>query len=244
MADFIYNDLKLRKAIFTAADYAYGHEHADMFKAEFEKLGGQVLFQNFSPLGTADFGPYCTELGKYVGKADVLHFVYSGADSIRFVKTAEEYGLSKKFTMSNWGATEDGSLLNQMKTGAEGGYHISINIFDIKTPENQAYLELNKRKGGIPDPLDFYGYIGAEVILRALEKVQGNIEAKDEFLKALREIKFEGPTGPFEFDPRSQNALLPLYISKATKVKQEYGDYLNVMVKMIPKPQDPWWIGR
>jgi len=244
MADFIYNDLKLRKTIFTAADYAYGREHAEMFKARFEQLGGQVLFQNFSPLGTADFGPYCTELGKYVGKADALHFVYSGADAIRFVKTAEEYGLNKKFAMTNWGATEDGSMLIQMKTGAEGAYHIVIYIFDIRSPENQAYLELNKRKGGMPDPLDFYGYVGAEVILRALEKIQGNIEAKDEFLKTLREIKFEGPTGPFEFDPRSQNALLPLYIGQVKKVKGEYGEFQKVMVKVIPKPQDPWWIGR
>jgi branched-chain amino acid transport system substrate-binding protein len=207
-------------------------------------LGVRCCFRTSHRWVLPIFAPYCTELGKYVGKAEVLHFVYSGMDAIRFVTTAEEYGLTKKFTMTNWGATEDGSMLTRMKTGAEGGYHISINIFNVKKPENDVYMADNKKKGGIPDPLDYYGYIGSEVILRALEKVQGNIEAREEFLKALREVKFESPTGPFEFDQRSQQAVLPLFISQARKAGGELGDYQNALVKVINRPQDPWWIGR
>jgi branched-chain amino acid transport system substrate-binding protein len=244
MAQFLYNDLKLRKAAFSASDYAYGHEHAEMFKKEFERLGGQVLFQNFAPLGTADYGPYCIKLAEFAGKADALHFVYSGSDALRFRKAIGDFGLNKRFTISNWGGTPDGITLSQTGSAVEGIYHISTYFFDIKTQANQRFLEQNKRKGGNLDPSDFRGYLGGEVVLQALEQVQGNVEAKGEFLNALCKAKFESETGPFQFDPRSQNALVDLFVGRARKVDGEFGEYQNAVVKVIPQAQDPWWIGR
>jgi len=244
MAKFIYEDLKLRKALFSGNDMAYGREHAQIFKKEFERLGGQVVFENFAPLFTADYGPYVAELGQYAGKAEVLHFVYSGADAIRFVKTAGDFGLNKKFVLTNWGATPDGSTLPPMGPVVEGIYHVNPYCFELKNPANQRFLEQNKRKGGDLDALDFYGYIGAGVVLHALEQVKGNVEAKDEFLKALRGVKFEAANGPFQFDPRSQNALVNLHVGRARKVDGEFGKYQNAVVKTIPQAQDPWWIGR
>jgi branched-chain amino acid transport system substrate-binding protein len=244
MAQFLYNELKLRKAVFSATDYAYGHEHAELFKKEFERLGGQVLFQNFAPLGTADYGPYCIKLAEFAGKADVLHFVYSGADSIRFVKTMAEYGLKKKFTCSAFGATTDGGMLRQMGSAAEGVYPMCIYAFGVKNQANERFLELNRKKGGGLDILDELGFVGAEAVLRALQKIQGNIEAKDQFLKALREVQFDCPTGPVRFDPRSQNALTNLIIARVTKVDGEFGEFQNIPIKIVQQAQDPWWTGK
>jgi branched-chain amino acid transport system substrate-binding protein len=245
MADFIYKELKLRKAVFSAADYAYGHEHAEMFKRRFETLGGQVLLENFAPLATADYGPYVAELNRYAGKADVLHFVYSGADALRFVKAVGDFGLNKKFVLTNWGATPDGSsYLPQMGSAAEGVYHINVYFFELKNPANQRFLELNKRRGGGLDAVDFNGYLAANVVLHALQELKGNVEAKDEFLKALRGVKFEAPNGPFQFDPRSQNVLVNFVIGRVRKADGEFGKYQNTVVKTIPQAQDPWWIGR
>ena len=244
MADFAYKELKLRKALFTASDYAYGREHAEMFKKEFEKLGGQVLFESFVPLGAPDFGPYCTKLADFAGKADVLHYVYSGTDAIRFVKTAAEVGLKKKFTMTEWGGMEDGHELGQVGVAAEGIYKIQYYCLGVKTPGNQQFIELDKKKGGHVDVRDYFGYIGAEVVLKALEKVKGNVEAKDEFLKALRENEFESATGPFKFDPRSQNMLVNLFITQIREVNGEFGKYQNVILKTLSQVQDPWWVGR
>lgn len=244
MAQFIYNDLKLRKALFSGPDYAYGHENAKMFKEEFERLGGKVLFQNFSPLGALDFGPHCTELAKFAGKADVLHFIYPAAEGIRFVKTANEYGLQKMFTFTDYGAVLDGTVVNQMGPAANGIYHIGYYIYDIKTRANQKFLDLYKKKGEVPDAADIYGYTGAQVILQALKQVQGNVEDKDRFLKALREVEFESVTGPFKFDSRSQNVLMNFPISQVRKVDGEFGEYQNIHIKTLIQVQDPWWIGR
>jgi branched-chain amino acid transport system substrate-binding protein len=244
MADFIYKELKLRKALFAASDYAYGREHAEMFKKEFERLGGQVLFESFVPLGTPDFGPYCTKLADFAGKADVLHYVYSGTDAIRFVKTAAEVSLKKKFTMTEWGGMEDGYELSQVGAAAEGIYKIQYYCLGVKTQANQQFIALDKKKGGHIDVRDYFGYIGAEVILRALEKVRGSVEAKDEFLKAIRENEFESATGPFKFDSRSQNMLVNLFITQIREVNGEFGKYQNVILKTLSQVQDPWWVGR
>jgi branched-chain amino acid transport system substrate-binding protein len=245
MAKFIYEDLKLRKALFSGNDMAYGREHAEMFKKEFERLGGKVVFENFAPLFNADYGPYVTELGQYANKAEALHFVYSGADAIRFVKAAGDFGLTKKFVVTNWGGTPDGTAyLQQMGPAVEGIYHITSYFFGLKYPANQRFLELDKKKGGGLDALDLWGYLGADIVLHALEQVHGKVEEKSEFLKILRNVKFESAAGPFQFDPRSQNALVNLYIGQARKVDGEFGKYQNVVVKTIPLAQDPWWIGR
>ncbi len=244
IARFLYEDLKLRKALFSGNDMAYGREHAEMFKKEFERLGGQIVFENFAPLFTTDYGPYVSELSQYAGKAEVLYFVYSGADAIRFVKAAGDFGLTKKFVLTNWGSTADGITLSQIGPAVEGIYHISEYFFDVKTQANQHFIEQNKKKGGHLDPNDFRGYLGGQVVFHALEHIQGNVEAKDEFLKALRTGRFESLTGPFQFDPRSQNALINLFVGRARKVDGEFGKYQNAVVKTIPNAQDPWWIGR
>ena len=62
------------------------------------------------------------------------------------------------------------------------------------------------------------------------------------FLKAIRKVRFESVKGPFQFDPRSQNELVNLVIAQARKVNGEFGEYQNIVVKTIPKAQDPWWI--
>lgn len=244
MAQFLYEELKLRKAVTSSNDYSYGRECLSAFKKEFERLGGEVLFENFAPLGTPDFGPYCTKLANFTGKADVLFFVHSGAEAIRFIKAVEEFGLKKTFVIANWGGMEEGSELNQAGSAAEGLYTIAIYFFGIKTQANQIFQEHVKRKGEGVDIRNFYGYLAAQVVLNAINKVKGKVEATDEFLRALRDVQLESASGPIRFDPRSQNILQNLYISQVRKVEGEFGKFQNVILKTIPQAQDPWWVGR
>jgi ABC-type branched-subunit amino acid transport system substrate-binding protein len=135
-------------------------------------------------------------------------------------------------------------MLAQMGSAAEGMYPICIYVFGLKNKANERFLELDRKKGGSLDILDELGYVGAEAVLQALQKIQGNIEAKDQFLKTLREVQFECPTGPVRFDPRSQNALINLIIAKVTKVDGEFGEFQNIPIKIVQQAQDPWWFGK
>jgi branched-chain amino acid transport system substrate-binding protein len=244
MANFAFNELKRRKAVIAASDYAYGREHAEMFKKEFEKLGGQVVFESFVPLGAPDYAPYCSKLADFAGKADMLHYIFSGTDATRFVKTADEVGLRKKFVMTEWGGMEDGYELGQAGSAAEGIYKIGYYFLGVNTQANKQFLEMDKKKGGYVDVRDYFGYIGADVVLKTLEKIKGNVENREEFLKTLRAIQFDAATGPFKFDSRSQNALVNLFICQVREVNGEFGKYQNVILKTLSQVQDPWWLGK
>ena len=240
MGKWLYDKLGKRKAIFSGSDYAYGREHAEMFKKGFESAGGKVIAEVFAPLGTADFGTYVTQIGRAGSDADVVYIVYSGIDAIRFVKTYAEYGLKDKLTLANWGATLDGkSGLGGMGDAALGAYQIATYIPALDFPANRRFVEATKQKLGYMDPLVQMGHIGGDVIARALETANGNVEDTAGFLQALRKVQFDSTLGPFKFDPQSQNVLANIYITRAEKVGNEVQ---NVLVQTIPEAKDPWWL--
>ena len=240
MSKWLYEKLGKRKAVFSGSDYAYGREHAEMFKKGFEGAGGKVVAEIFAPLGTADFGTYVTQIGRLAGEVDVVYIVYSGIDAIRFVKTYAEYGLKDKITLANWGATLDGkSGLGGMGEAALGAYQIATYIPALDFPVNRRFVEATKQKLGFMDPLVQMGHIGGDVIGRALEAVNGNVEDTAAFLQALRKVQFDSTLGPFKFDPQSQNVLANIYITRAEKVG---GEIQNVLVQTIPEAKDPWWM--
>src|SRR5437870_13708457 len=107
MGKWLYDKLGKKKAIFSGSDYAYGREHAEMFKKGFESAGGKVIAEVFAPLGTADFGTYVTQIGRAGSDADVVYIVYPGIDAIRFVKTYAEDGLKAKVKHANCEARLD-----------------------------------------------------------------------------------------------------------------------------------------
>src|SRR3970282_2981767 len=81
-------------------DYAFGGEVAAGFHRTFEEAGGQVVQKLWSPLGTADFGPYLAQLKRDV---DAVYAVFSGADALRFAKQYAEAGLKGRLPLIGGG---------------------------------------------------------------------------------------------------------------------------------------------
>ncbi|MBI2830049.1 MAG: ABC transporter substrate-binding protein [Chloroflexi bacterium] len=250
MAQYLYKQLGIRTAVFSGQDYAYGREHGAMFKKEFERLGGKVLFENYAPIGTADFGPYVTELGKWAGKAEAIQFVYSGTDANRFINALGEFGVKDKFkVLANYGATGDGSSAREQGKNADGIYGITYWVYDVDNKTTKDFLALDEKKGGQPpfDPLDENGYIAAQAVIKALQKVNGNVEDKEKFLKALREVEFDSTRGRFRFDSKSQNWVMTFFITKMEKVtggkfEAFQGPYQAKVISTLRDVPDPWWL--
>jgi len=80
------------------------------------------------------------------------------------------------------------------------------------------------------------GYVGARVIVDAIKAVKGNVEDKEKFLEALRQVKFEAPRGPFRFD-KFQNVIETVYIRKVDKIG---GKLQNVVTDKIPDVDQFW----
>lgn len=241
-SQYVYEKMRSRKAIFSGPDYAYGHENAEAFRKGFQKSGGEVLKEIFVPLGTKDFGPYLTLISQFGGKADTLAFVYGGSDSIKFVKGLDEYRVKDKFrVLINLGATSPGTQLKEEGKAALGIYSIDMVYSNLNSPVTKEFLALVKQKYGYYDFNHHWGYLGAEVVGRALEQIQGNIEQKNRFLEALRKVRFESINGPFEFDQQGQNAIVNFYILRNEMVG---GQVDQMLVDVLPKKRDPWWLNQ
>jgi branched-chain amino acid transport system substrate-binding protein len=59
--------------------------------------------------------------------------------------------------------------------------------------------------------------------------VNGRIEDREGYLRALRAVQFVGPAGPFRFDGK-QNAVINLYLFETREVA---GELRNVVVDTI-----------
>ncbi len=234
---YAYSKMGVRKVIMLGADYAAGHEKAAGFKKTFKLMGGEIVEEIYTPLGTNDYAPYLAKVASYAGKVDRTWVFLGGSDAIRFINQYDEYGLKQKIKIfGEAGVVDDANLPSQKDAalGVEGYQHYA---FTLDTPENKRFVkEYQKKYNYDPGVLSEGGYTGAKVILKALEAVKGNIENQEEFFKALRSVKFEAPRGPFKFDEH-QNTIFNVYI---LRVEKRGGKYNNYVIDTIPDVDQYW----
>ncbi|MGI4815024.1 MAG: ABC transporter substrate-binding protein [Janthinobacterium lividum] len=90
--------LKLGKEwYFVVANYAYGQDLHDTFKAALLKAGGTEVGADFVPAGTSDFSSYLLKIRQAQPKLIVTGL--GGTDNTRFIKQYTEYGLRNKIPL-------------------------------------------------------------------------------------------------------------------------------------------------
>jgi branched-chain amino acid transport system substrate-binding protein len=243
-ANWGYQKLGVRKAIFSGVDYAYGREIGEAFSRGFTKAGGTMVGEVFAALGTKDYGPYVTKIAKMADDtgADTLGFIYSGADVVSFLQQVQEYGLNKKFKyIVNYAGTLVGRILTQIGSAAEGIYEVCPYSRYTDNAENKTFIKLMEKKGGpgYMEGMAAPGYLGVDVVCRAIEANKGNVEDKASFLQAIRNVRYESSFGPFEFDPRDQNLKIHY---KMLQCKTVNGKMDQVIVDTIPNTVDWTWL--
>lgn len=235
---YAYTKLGVRKVIMMFPDYSAGHEKADGFKKTFKAMGGEIVTDIYPPLATTDYGPYLARLTEYVGKVDRVWMFFAGSDAIRMFAQYSEYGLKEKIKLFVIGDTVDETFLPSQKDTALGVENYLHYAWSLDTPENKRFVKAYKEKLGYdPGLYSSGGYNGAKAIVEALKAVKGNIEEKkDDFLKALKKVKFEAPMGPFRFDDH-QNVVFNTYIRR---VEKKDGNYFNVVIDKVPDVDQYW----
>ena len=136
------------------------------------------------------------------------------------------------------GDTVDDAFLPFMKDAALGIKNYAQYAVNLQNPENQHFVKAYEAKYKEPPSMFAeQGYVGAKVIVMALNSVKGNTQNKQALLAALRTVKFSAPRGPFSFDA-NQNAVLPVYLRQVKKVN---GTYENVVLGTIASDVDQNW---
>jgi len=235
MADYAYKELKMRRMVTIADDFAYGHEMSAGFQRVFEELGGKIVQKMFPPLTVPDYGTYLAQLKTNV---DGIFLGFAGANGFRYLRQFNEYGLMKKVTPVGGMTALDEAVLRNMGDEALGIVTSCWYSAEIENAVNKRFVA-NFRVDWKYDP-GFYAaatYTEAAVLEAALNQIKGKIEDKPAFMKAVRGLKnVETCRGPVSFDQYG-NVVGNNYIRK---VERKDGRLVNRVIKTYPNVSQFW----
>jgi branched-chain amino acid transport system substrate-binding protein len=232
---WVYDNLKYRKIAMTGYDFAFGWEVAAGFQRSFEESGGQVVQKLWSPLNTADYGPYLAQLRRDV---DAVYAIFSGADALRFAKQFNDAGLKGRLPLIGGGTFTDEHVLRTMGDEALGIVTALQYSAALQTPANQKFVKAYEAKyQQLPSYYSEGPYVTGMALKAALEAVGGDIENVDRFLGALRKVDLsDAPRGPIRFDDYG-NPIQNVYVRKVERVG---GKLQNTVIHTFPAVSQFW----
>ena len=134
LADYAAKELKYKKIVTIADDFAYGHEMCAGFQRAFEDNGGKIIQKIFTPLATPDYGSYVAQ----VKSADAIFLGTAGSNGFRFLRQFIEYGLKDKMAVIGGMTALDESVLRNMGDEALGILTTSWYSAELDNPLNKA----------------------------------------------------------------------------------------------------------
>jgi branched-chain amino acid transport system substrate-binding protein len=234
MADYAFKEMKMRRMVTIADDFAYGHEMCAGFQRVFEELGGKIVQKMFPPLAVPDYGTYLAQLKTNV---DGIFLGFAGSNGFRFLRQMNEFGLIKKVTPVGGMTALDEAVLRNMGDEALGIVTSCWYSAEIPNPINQKFADAFRKEWKY-DP-GFYAaatYTEAAVLDATLQRIKGNIEDKQGFMKAVRSIKVDTCRGPVSFDQYG-NVVGNIYIRK---VERKEGRLVNRVIHTYPNVSQFW----
>jgi branched-chain amino acid transport system substrate-binding protein len=237
--EYMYKELGLRNVTFIGQDYTWGHEVTLGAVRTFTALGGKVARIIWNPIGTKDYGPTISAIP---ADTDGVSAVVVGADRARLFEAWFNFGMDKKKKIYG-GYWMQQDALPQMDDRAIGLIGNSlIYAAGLKTPENQAFTTaFAKAYRRLPSWFGECGYTASLWTKAAIDSIQGKVEDREAFLKAMRTVSVKAPRGPLKLDAYD-NPIQNVYISKIEKIKHPVlGEVLtNVPVKTYEAVSQFW----
>jgi branched-chain amino acid transport system substrate-binding protein len=233
--EYAYKELGYRKIVTIGYDYAFGWEVIGGFQRTFEDAGGKIIQKLWTPVGNLDYGPYLGQINK---EADAVLGLFFGAGALNFVKQYKEYGLKDKIPLLGGGTVTDEHVLPSMGDEAIGVITSLHYSEAIDTPTNKKFSQEFRKFAG--KAASYYGegpYTGGKWIIDAIKSINGNVEDREKFLSALKNLKIaDTPRGPIELDQYG-NPIQNIYIRKVQRVGSELH---NTVIKTYPKVSQFW----
>jgi len=233
LAEYSAKELKYKKIVTIADDFAYGHEMCAGFQRVFEDNGGKIIQKIFTPLATPDYGSYVAQ----VKNADAIFLGTAGSNGFRFLRQFIEYGLKDKMAVIGGMTALDESVLRNMGDEALGIVTTSWYSAELDNPFNKAFAP-TFRKQVKYDPGYYAGstYLSGEVLEAALKTIKANAEDKKALMTAIRGNNVQTIRGLLKFDEFG-NAVGDVYIRKVTRSD---GRLVNSVIKSYPDVSQFW----
>jgi branched-chain amino acid transport system substrate-binding protein len=233
LADYSVKELKYKKIVTIADDFAYGHEMCAGFQRAFEDNGGKIIQKIFTPLATPDYGSYVAQ----VKNADAIFLGTAGSNGFRFLRQFIEYGLKDKMAVIGGMTALDESVLRNMGDEALGIVTTSWYSAELDNPLNESFAPAFRKQFKY-DP-GYYAastYLSGEVLEGALKTIKADAEDKKALMAAIRGNNIETIRGLVKFDAFG-NVIGDVYIRKVTRSD---GRLVNSVVKSYPDVSQFW----
>jgi branched-chain amino acid transport system substrate-binding protein len=233
LGEYAAKTLGYKRVAVIADDFAYGHETAAGFQRTFEDNGGKVVQRLLPPLNVPDYGSYIAQIKRDV---DAVYAGFAGANGFRFLRQYREYGL--KLPVLGSMTTADEGILRQMGDEALGVVSGGWYAAGIDSPENKRFVAaVNKEYGVDPGYYTLGAYSAGALVEAAARAVNGRVEDKEAFMKALRNPgTVRDPRGEWKLDEYG-NPVMPAYIRK---VERRGGKLVNAVVQTYPAVSQFW----
>ena len=233
LAEYSAKELKYKKIVTIADDFAYGHEMCAGFQRAFEDNGGKIVQKIFTPLATPDYGSYVAQ----VKSADAIFLGTAGSNGFRFLRQFIEYGLKDKMAVIGGMTALDESVLRNMGDEALGILTTSWYSAELDNPLNKTFAPAFRKQFKY-DP-GYYAastYLSGEVLESALQATKGDVTDKRALMGAIRSSRAPTIRGQIKFDEFG-NAIGNVYIRKVTKSD---GRLVNSVIKTYPDVTQFW----
>ena len=233
LAEYSAKELKYKKIVTIADDFAYGHEMCAGFQRVFEDNGGKIIQKIFTPLSTPDYGSYVAQ----VKNADAIFLGTAGSNGFRFLRQFIEYGLKDKMAVIGGMTALDESVLRNMGDEALGILTTSWYSAELDNKPNKLFAPAFRKQFKY-DPGYYAGgcYVAGEVLEAALKTTRGKADDKKALMAAIRSVDVETIRGLVKFDEFG-NVIGDVYIRKVTRSD---GRLVNSVFKTYPDVSQFW----
>jgi branched-chain amino acid transport system substrate-binding protein len=196
-----------------APDYSFGRDGVAAFKEAAEKLGADIVKEEYADPAATDF---TSNIQKIIdAKPDYLFVVWAGANSPW--KQIADMKVQDKGIKISTGAPDIAALATmEPLVGMEG---FTVYYHDLPKNEINDWLvdEHKKRfNNEVPDLFTPGGMSAAIAIVEAVKKTKGDTDGET-LIEAMEGLSFETPKGKMTFRPEDHQALQSLYAIKLEK---------------------------
>ena len=212
------------KVFLVGVDYRTGRDIASFFREAFEKLGGRVVGELYTPVGLTEYAPFLNQIRNAKEKPDGIFGYIGGTDCVNFVRQLGEFGLKKDgyVYVGGLGPLLQ-PLLEAMGDACVGFYDIYHTVPYIDTPQNKLFIDAWKK--AYPDEMvEENGILGYDVgicIIKALDAVGGDSTKTEALADTLHNIEYESPRGKIKMGP-NHAPIVPIYVRKVVKKDGQY----------------------
>lgn len=207
-----------RKAVVMTWNYPAGHESTRGFKESFQAAGGQIVKEFLPDFPSVEFQAALTEIAAL--RPDCVYVFFAGAGALKFMRDYAAAGLQGRIPLYGAGFLTDG-VLREAGAAAEGIKTTLHYADDLPNELNRNFrLRFKQTTNRDADVYAVQGYDTGTFLIKGLEAVRGDVNARQPLLNAFRGAVIDSPRGTFTLSPQG-NPIQNIYLRQVTRGEEK-----------------------